>query len=392
MSQEYRNQFSKINYITTLYGNLSKSDPNDWLPYYKMYVDSMSYKSLAEYMGISVTQLFRYFKKFGFKSLPEEITKIRNKENARATKLERYGNPHYMDMEKTKITRDKNYNAKIKELFGGKEELILDLYLNKKMGSIRVAREVGIKEDIIRQWLKKQGILRSYKESMEVFSENVGNYINVDFFGKINTEEKAYWLGFIYADGNINKKENLLTIGLKSIDRLHLKKFGDIFGKKIEVRKLKKYKNIQSEREVACCRVGSKHICRTLIELGIKPRKTYIEDSFDIDIVPTHLLHHFLRGLFDGDGSVGIYETGSSVKSKQLRAQFIASDKLTPVIQKILMDRCSLNETKIIDEKYISLITYGGNGSARKIFDYLYKDATIYLERKYDIFTSILSV
>ena len=62
-------------------------------------------------------------------------------------------------------------------------------------------------------------------------SYRLTNYRNLDFFHEINTEEKAYWIGFICADGNVSKTKNLLQINLSYKDVSHLKKIGNIFGR-----------------------------------------------------------------------------------------------------------------------------------------------------------------
>ena len=45
------------------------------------------------------------------------------------------------------------------------------------------------------------------------------------YFDKINTEEKAYWLGFLYADGSISSKEDKIELGLAEKDLHHIEKF-----------------------------------------------------------------------------------------------------------------------------------------------------------------------
>lgn len=48
---------------------------------------------------------------------------------------------------------------------------------------------------------------------------------NRHIFDEINSSEKAYWLGFIIADGYLNEDKNMLRIKLGSIDKHHLEKF-----------------------------------------------------------------------------------------------------------------------------------------------------------------------
>ena len=59
---------------------------------------------------------------------------------------------------------------------------------------------------------------------------------NSDVFEKIDTEEKAYWLGFLYADGYINEKRKFVDIGLKRSDRGHLEKFRQFLESDVPIR------------------------------------------------------------------------------------------------------------------------------------------------------------
>lgn len=47
--------------------------------------------------------------------------------------------------------------------------------------------------------------------------------MNSNFFNEITSNNIAYWIGFITADGSVNK--NSLSIGLALKDKEHLEKF-----------------------------------------------------------------------------------------------------------------------------------------------------------------------
>nr|DAG90196.1 MAG TPA: endonuclease [Crassvirales sp.] len=63
--------------------------------------------------------------------------------------------------------------------------------------------------------------------NIEIINTGSKSEFNRDFFSVIDTEEKAYWLGFLYADGFISASGNTvgLSISLKDID--HLKKYNN---------------------------------------------------------------------------------------------------------------------------------------------------------------------
>ena len=118
------------------------------------------------------------------------------------------------------------------------------------------------------------------------------------FFDAITTERQAYWLGFLAADGNIQHVNHryVLQIQLAATDRDHLAMLGQDLGSSVPVR--------GDSRHIAYLTINSRHLVESLIRLGITPRKSAIIEPW---VGPAHLMHHYWRGLFDGDGSIGKY-------------------------------------------------------------------------------------
>ena len=81
-----------------------------------------------------------------------------------------------------------------------------------------IGEYLGRKEQAIRSKLHYLGLKKDI------------HHCNYDYFEIIDTEDKAYWLGFIYADGNINKAKNTLTINLQGKDNGHLAKLNKCIG------------------------------------------------------------------------------------------------------------------------------------------------------------------
>jgi hypothetical protein len=130
---------------------------------------------------------------------------------------------------------------------------------------------------------------------------------NSDFFEVINTEEKSYWIGFMLADGCVRPKKTgyRVDINLAKIDYLHLKKMANIFG--IEVKFYYSH-NDQQDKLYYGCNLGfsDKKIWNDLNGKGVSHRKTYKNNSDKIfNFIPRKLMRHFIRGYFDGDGTVG---------------------------------------------------------------------------------------
>ncbi len=121
---------------------------------------------------------------------------------------------------------------------------------------------------------------------------------NENYFEKINTEDKVYFLGFICADGCIlnNNKTHRYQISLK----LHVKDT-DILNTFIKCidgeTKIWKHK----QREMVEVKFSGKKIINDLSNLGILPNKTF---NLKYPEIPLNLERHFLRGYFDGDGCI----------------------------------------------------------------------------------------
>ena len=138
---------------------------------------------------------------------------------------------------------------------------------------------------------------------------------NENFFEVIDTEEKAYWLGFLYADGCVQQKGNYYTtkIDLATIDRNHIEKFK---------KSLDSNHNINDYKDHSKIVIGSKKMFNDLNNKGCVPKKTLILEFPTIEQVPEHLVHHFIRGYFDGDGTINIMK---QFKTPQARFQLLGT-------------------------------------------------------------------
>lgn len=213
---------------------------------------------------------------------------------------------------------------------------------------------------------------------------------NFDFtkFENIDNQDKAYWLGFIMADGSINKRNTELRIELSNKDIDHLEKFKYFMDYDGPIRETRKNCSIIS--------LNSIEFISWFNQWGIITNKTYLDIKIpNIDRV---LVPHFIRGFWDGDGWVS-YRT-----SKLQNTQYIfgfssyCSDFLQEIkdnISPLLGPKCG----KIIERKRgdqrVCQWTIEGNNNFIPTYNYLYKGANYYLERKYQLsytyYNSIIS-
>lgn len=215
-------------------------------------------------------------------------------------------------------------------------------------------------------------------------------YYNKDYFSKIDSEDKAYWLGFLYADGCINRyyandklKSMSLEISLCHEDKIHLEKFASCLNSNVPIKdKISKYKD--KEYKTNRITINCTKLCYDLIALNCTPQKTYTITFPSYDIVPKQYMRDFIRGYFDGDGCICVTQmngkphiittiTGMSDMLKSI-SDFLLSEKIIRKIPKIHNDLRS-NACSVY---------YYGEDSNKELLDYLYKDSNIYLDRKYN--------
>lgn len=204
--------------------------------------------------------------------------------------------------------------------------------------------------------------------------------LNNDYFDSIDNETKAYFLGFLYADGCNHKQNNAFNLQLKESDKYIL----DIFKKDLEytgpLLKVQK-KNIHYNLNVF-----SKKICQTLEKLGVVANKTFLLNN--IPDINSELLHHFIRGVFDGDGCIRYVDMSNFKRSSKLRFCICGNEPFLENIQNVLINNLGISKNKLnkFQHSKSKQLEYTGNTNCKKIYNYLYKDATIFLTRKKEIF------
>jgi hypothetical protein len=126
-------------------------------------------------------------------------------------------------------------------------------------------------------------------------------------------------------------------------------------------------------------------MCQDLIRLGCKPRKSLELKFPEINDV---LLPHFVRGYFDGDGCASVHN--KKQKTPQLRLSFIGTEDFLSKLQGVIGTNCKLVPTG--NNKIVKSLGISGNTQTKRITDWMYKDATIFLERKRKVINAALSI
>lgn len=244
-----------------------------------------------------------------------------------------------------------------------REELKKD-YLNKELKLTEIFRKYKITPNTMYEILKE--------ENVELFEDRHRLYsFDLSFFDEVDTQEKAYFLGFVFADGGIDEDRNVLTITLKPEDIDHLEKFRKITKNEkplyfIYQKLTDKYYPVFSIQSVA--------MTKKLLEKGLCRNKSF-KITFPL-YLKENLIKHFIRGYFDGDGGL------SFNKARSLNCYFAGNYNFLNTLKEYLYNKLKVNFALRPQGRIWSLEL--GRIQGCKIFlDWLYEDATIFLDRKY---------
>lgn len=304
----------------------------------KLYtVDKMSAKEIAEQNNISSSTIFRY--------------------------LHNYNIPI-------------NINCHIDNL----SEQIIELYCSG-LSKQKVADKLCISIDSINRILHENNVHIRNNTEYRDYS------IDCTYFDEINTANKAYVLGFLYADGNVSKRKNNIQLSLQENDREVLEKIRkDMkYSAELEYRDFVQYNEktgLKTRNQYALI-IHCKQLHDSLIKLGVVPRKTHIIKY--PDFLSEEMHRHFIRGVLDGDGCIhkpyGDYDKHKNV---DINGTYDFCCGLAKIVNDTIGVHCSIIKTAKNRTTYRAAISGGNN--VCKFLDWIYENADIYLERKYQLY------
>lgn len=334
-------------------------------------------KEISEEVGVSRKTVRKYLHNEGVREKQTEVfsSKMNNKQSVEIANLYAGGMDTDELSSKFDISRRcvldhiHKHNVKIRGrgLDGDAKKEVINLYKNGKTTE-DIANLYNINNTTVRDYLIKAGVPRDI--------HGIPEY-NIDHSTfDVLSEESAYWIGFLMADGCVMKHSDdcySVSVALSSVDIVHLYKLRDFVNSDKPV---KQYKN---RRDTCSFEIYSKNIAKNLISYGVVPRKTYTAKALKgIDNN-----RHFWRGVVDGDGSIGCYN--NKVKISLTCSNFII-DQFIHFVK-------SFSYTKANKRKRDG--SYGfsvyGNKVATTVIHKLYSDCSISLDRKQESANNILS-
>lgn len=202
---------------------------------------------------------------------------------------------------------------------------------------------------------------------------------------KVESEIEAYLLGLFYADGCVAKFENnayrIFRIAFSEKDKDFLQKIIDIVNEKLctqySIKRIDKLNAYYFG-------IYKKEFIKNIIRLGISPNKTYENDDFVFQNVPSNFKRHFIRGYFDGDGCISFYKQ----KNRCTVSIVSLNHMLLKAIQEYVQSIFGFGTIRTTKNRY-SEYQICGNISAKTFMDWLYQKSVYYLQRKYERYLQI---
>lgn len=284
---------------------------------------------------------------------------------------------------------------------------IADMYNTSPMSIGRLLRKYGFSrgkvtendyDDIVNMYLKGitvDDIVKKYHVSNKtIYSvlklKNIklldyGEYskiytLNEHYFDAIDTYNKAYILGLLYADGC--NTEKCITLSLKSCDKHILESINNELSSNRPLKFLpysQKNSNWSDQYKLV---ITNKYMAMQLSKLGMVKNKSLtltFPEWIDDDLIPS-----FIRGYMDGDGSI---------ERNECRINLISTEQFCKKTAEILNNKlgihCGVYKCRKNSTTTTRMMQIAGRNQVKKFLDYIYQDAELFLKRKHEIYQSV---
>lgn len=210
--------------------------------------------------------------------------------------------------------------------------------------------------------------------------------LNHDYFELIDTEEKAYFLGLLLADGHVDDSKEYsraISLSLMQEDKYMVEAFAKAVGTNLTVKEYTNSTGFQRKdgKPHVECRIvlHSKKLANDISCYNIVPHKSYLE--YHLPFVAPELMRHFIRGFFDGNGSITYSKDNGLTRPK---IEIYSNHILCVDLICYLNNNVGVSLTKVYDQKdaRVSFISIGRYSDVCNMYKFMYTDATIYLKRK----------
>lgn len=254
---------------------------------------------------------------------------------------------------------------------------IIYLYDDCRMPAHKIGDIYGCRDTTILNILIKNGINTSRKRD----NHNWTKYsVDESYFRDIDNQDKAYWYGFLLADGHTTK-DGKLKLALQSSDKEHIARFLISLESNHPIHKI-------TQQDAYETTVSSSILVGDLVSKGFNNQKS---QWFDVEKIVSHvpesLMHHFIRGYFDGDGCVGIYKQTHG-NGYIYHVSIVGIKEMMECINNLFDNKFSINKDDRTTGTYQLVMRNKDNVFC--FYEYVYKEANIFLNRKQEIFDRMI--
>lgn len=256
---------------------------------------------------------------------------------------------------------------------------IRESYINGE-SSVKIGKRYGVSHKPILKELHNMGIEVDQKRFARKYK------IEESFFDEINTPNKAYIMGLLHSDGSNNMNKSTISISLQEEDKDILEQIRT----EIKSEKPLEFLDYSNKHDFGYTyknqyrlTMFSKHMCKELNNKGITPNK-----SLTIGFphwLDKELLSHYIRGVYDGDGS--IYRAYRNDNNLPITVTITATESFCKDLKDICNEELNIS-AGIYDASchngITKVFTLSGRNIAKKFLDWIYQDADLFLQRKYE--------
>ena len=206
--------------------------------------------------------------------------------------------------------------------------------------------------------------------------------VNESFFSNLEHQDQAYVLGWFFSDGCVSN-EGKCRIQIQEEDRKILEKIKDVIGYNGPLYEIPPPKKFPHRKPQVCLCINRQSIAKDLIDYGCVPSKSLI---LKYPQIPKNLESHFIRGVFDGDGSISIK------KEKYLNTSITSSTIFNNSLKELLKKHNILSNTYHKKKKInTSTLMMTSTNEAIKFCNFIYDGSILRMKRKYDIYQSFIN-
>lgn len=258
------------------------------------------------------------------------------------------------------------------------KEEIVKLYIQDRLSTPKIGQLMGCNYGKICRVLDEYDIKRMHNGVRKY-------YLNEAYFDQIDTPNKAYVLGLFFADGSNFPPKGTACISLQESDKKLLEDIKKEIKSNNPLRLIDQSKRKSeynySYNNMYALNMNSVHICKSLEKLGAVRNKSLVLEFPDIH---PDLYSHFIRGYYDGDGSV--YRYVKNENNRRITLTITSTEnfckKIKEITETMLGIYCGIYDASC--HNGITKVASFSGTSAVKLMDWMYKDAEMYLQRKYD--------